>query len=179
MPAENCTVRFMPLLVCCMLAAASSPAGGKRALLPSTGLATVHYNQAPPDFILPVGERREKLSALTGTPVVINFWATWCHPCVDELPAFSKMLERYGERVRFITLSFEPAGTAQAFLRSQRLDFPLLEDPRQIVFGLYSVHAYPVTVIVGRAGQVVYVSNGELDWPELQGVLDRALAGGS
>ena len=179
MPAENFRVRLRVLLVCALVAGMLAPASAKRAHLPATGLATVRYNQAPPDFVLPVGSRRERLSALVGTPVVINFWATWCRPCVEEMPAFEKMLQRYGERVRFVTLSFEPAGTAQAFLRAEGLDFPLLEDPRQVVFGLYSVHAYPVTVVVGRSGQVVYVSNGELDWPELQSVLDLALAGGS
>ena len=150
------------------------PAQAKRAHELSTGLAALHYNQTPPDFRFPEAGRMQSLSGLAGKPVVINFWATWCHACIDEFGAFHKMRETYGGRVAFITLSNEPLGVAAGYLKAHDLDLPLLEDPQGSVFSAYSVALFPVTVVVSAAGQVSYVSVGGLDWPELQGALERA-----
>lgn len=159
-----------------MIATLAIPAQARRQHEPSTGLAKVHFNQAPPDFTFPDGAAYAKVSALLGKPVVINFWATWCHACVDEMPYFVRMQETYGERVAFISLSNEPVGTARSFLAQHHLAIPLLEDPHGVIFGEYSVQLYPVTVVVDAQGSVSYVSVGGLDWNELQGAVSKAFA---
>lgn len=167
-------VRFLILLLA-LSATLSGGAAARRSHEPPTGLATLHFNQAPPDFTFPQSGRYAKLSAMTGKAVVINFWTTWCHACIDEMPYFLKMKETFGDRVAFITLSNEAVGVAPAFLAQHHLQLPLLEDPHGVIFGAYSVALYPVTVIVSAGGAVSYVSVGGLDWPELQGAVDKAL----
>ena len=159
-----------------LIVSASAGAQARRVHEQPTGLASVHFNQAPPDFTFPDDGRYAKLSALTGKAVVINFWTTWCHACIDEMPAFLKMKDAYGDRVAFITLSNEAVGVAPAFLAQRHLPVPLLEDPHNVIFGAYSVALYPVTVVVAANGTVSYVSVGGLDWPELRAAVDRALA---
>ncbi|MBV8727841.1 MAG: TlpA family protein disulfide reductase [Candidatus Eremiobacteraeota bacterium] len=156
----------------------AQPAQARRAKAPSdaTGLATIRYHAAPPDFTFPVGRGYSKISELAGKAVVLNFWATWCHACIDEMPYFERMKTQFGDRVAFITLSNETVGTARAYLADHHLDVPLLEDPHGVIFGEYSVQPIPVTIVVDTVGKVSYVCVGGLDWGELEGAVERALA---
>jgi len=163
------------LLVAALLLSATPLAQARGRAEPSTGLATIRLNQPPPDFTFSgAGGQPQRLSALRGRPVVINFWATWCYACIDEMPAFEQLERTYGNRVAFITLSNEPAGTASAYLARHKLRLPLLEDPQRAIFSAYSITQYPVTVVVDAAGRVSYVSVGGLDWTELRAAVDRA-----
>ncbi|MBC5816392.1 MAG: TlpA family protein disulfide reductase [Candidatus Eremiobacteraeota bacterium] len=164
------------VLILAFVIALGSNADARRSHEPSTGLAKLHYNQAPPDFTFPEGSGYAKVSQLLGKPVVINFWTTWCHACVDEMPHFVHLQQTYGDKVAFISLSNEPQGTARAFLAQHHLPIPLLEDPSNVIFGAYSVQLYPVTVVVDARGGVSYVSVGGLDWDELQGAVSKAFA---
>ncbi|MBV8727491.1 MAG: TlpA family protein disulfide reductase, partial [Candidatus Eremiobacteraeota bacterium] len=137
------SVRLMLALLALVIV--MSPAQARRQREPSTGLEAIHFNQPPPDFTFTsAGRAPQRLSALRGKPVVINFWTTWCNACIDEMPAFEQLERTYGDRVAFITLSNEPAGTASAYLAKHNLQLPLLEDPQRDVFTAYSITEYPV-----------------------------------
>src|SRR5579883_1702943 len=113
MPAENLGVKLLAALV---LAAATG-----------TGLATVHYGAPPPDFSVPTARGAQPLSELRGKPVVINFWASWCPPCTDELPYFERASRTYGDRIRIVTIDWNEApGVARGYLKSHGLDLPLI-----------------------------------------------------
>ena len=162
-------------LIALAMLLATSAAQARRNVEPSTGLAAIHFNQPPPDFTFSDADGGAKrLSALRGKPVVINFWTTWCHACIDEMPAFERLQRTYRDRVAFITLSNEPAGTASAYLSKHNLQLPLLEDPQRDIFTAYSITEYPVTLVLDAGGRVSYVSVGELDWAELRAAVDRA-----
>ena len=142
--------------------------------VPDTGLARVHYNVAPPDFTFDVDSRVQKLSELSGKPVVLNFWATWCHVCVDEMSAFTELQKTYGDRVALLSISNEPIGVARRFLMSRGVHLPVIEDSDHRIFDAYSVSPVPVTIVLSQKGTVSYVSVGSLDWPELQNAVERA-----
>lgn len=144
------------------------------AAAPDTGLARVHYNVAPPDFTFTIDSKVQSLSDLRGKPVVLNFWATWCHVCIDEMSAFTQLKQAYGKRVDILSISNEPAGIARAFLASRGVHLPLIEDSGHRIFDAYSVAPVPVTIVVSRNGTVAYVSVGSLDWPELEHAVERA-----
>ncbi len=163
-----------PLATLLLVLLVISPAQARRHE-PSTGLVAIRFNQPPPDFTFSdASGEPQRLSSLRGKPVVINFWTSWCHACIDEMPAFQQLQKTYGERVAFITLSNEPAGTASTYLAKHNLRLPLLEDPARSIFSAYSITVYPVTIVLDALGRVSYVSVGELDWAELRAAVDRA-----
>jgi peroxiredoxin len=166
---NNCSLRpVAAVLLIALTAAWPSSAGARRHREPSTGLRTVAFSQTPPDFSFDAGAGPTRLDALVGRPVVINFWATWCKPCTDELGAFADLQRTYGDGVELVSLSAEEPGVARAFLRAHDLSWPVVEDPNRKIFDAYSIGPIPVTIVLDRAGRVGHVSIGELDWTELQ-----------
>jgi thiol-disulfide isomerase/thioredoxin len=142
---------------------------------PTTGLRTIAYAQVPPDFDYDFGAGANRLSMQFGRPVIINFWATWCHPCLDELSVFTRLQAEYGSQATLVTLSAEDPGVARAYLKEHELTLPVAEDPTRHVFDAYSVGPIPVTVVLRPDGTVSHVSVGELDWAELHTAVDAAI----
>lgn len=142
---------------------------------PSTGLRALRFAKSPPDFSYDVGAGTHRLDELVGKPVVLNFWATWCEPCLAELDAFATLGEKYGDAISVLTISYEDPGVARAFLAGRHVALPVVEDPGHVIFDRWSVTALPVTVVLGRDGTVSHVSVGELAWPELSAAVSAAL----
>ena len=141
---------------------------------PATGLRTVSYAKMPPDFAFDDGSGSKHLMTLIGKPVVLNFWATWCEPCRDELDAFEKLRARYGDTVSLVTVSGEAPGVARSFLRDRNIALPVVEDSERRIFTAYAVAPIPVTVVLRNDGTVSYVSIGEVTWEELRAAVDAA-----
>jgi cytochrome c biogenesis protein CcmG/thiol:disulfide interchange protein DsbE len=170
---------LLAIVVGLTLARLGSPSEvmAKRSHAPATGLRTVAFAKAPPDFTFDDGMGPTHLAALTGKPVILSFWATWCEPCRAELPAFGHLRETYGDTVTLLTISDEPAGAARAFLQSRHLDLPVVEDPARKIFEAYSVTPIPVTIVLRPDGAVSYVSIGQTSYDELQAAVAAALTG--
>ena len=118
---------------------------------------------AAPDFALKssTGENL-RLSEFRGDVVMINFWATWCGPCRQEMPLLDELYTRY-ERVGFNLLGVnidDDSSRAMDMIDELGVNFPVLFDARKEVSKLYEVEAMPVTVIVDREGTVRYVHHG-------------------
>jgi len=119
--------------------------------------------QPAPDFALKssTGENM-RLSEYRGDVVMINFWATWCGPCRQEMPLLDELYSRY-QRVGFNLLGVnidDDSGRAMDMIEDLGVNFPVLFDARKEVSKLYDVEAMPVTVIVDREGTVRYVHHG-------------------
>jgi len=127
--------------------------------LASSGL----MGQAAPDFALKssTGENL-RLSEFRGDVVMINFWATWCGPCRQEMPLLDELYQRY-ERVGFSLLGVnidDDSRKAMTMISDLGVNFPVLFDSTKAVSKLYQVDAMPVTVIVDRDGKVRHVHQG-------------------
>lgn len=171
-------IRFAPAALAAIALLAAPVVLGARPhapAQPATGLKTIFYGKQPPDFTYgdasPVA-----LSSDYGRPVVINFWATWCHPCRDEMDAFVKLQQTFGNRITLVTLSAETVGTAHDYLRDHGIALPVFDDPKRTVFDAYSIGPIPVTIVLDPDGTVSHVAVGELDWNELQTAVDASLA---
>ncbi|HEY0798790.1 MAG TPA: TlpA disulfide reductase family protein [Candidatus Baltobacteraceae bacterium] len=133
--------------------------------------------EAPPEFIVDVGAGPETLPSLAGRAVIVHFWASWCRPCLKELPLLARAKDVYGDRVVVITLPWkEPVSTTRAFLEDQKFDLAVVADPGQTIADRYGIAAIPTTVVVGPDGLVTHVSVGVTDWEELHEALEAALA---
>jgi peroxiredoxin len=119
--------------------------------------------QKAPDFALKssTGENL-RLSEYRGDVVMINFWATWCGPCRQEMPLLDELYNRY-QRVGFNLLGVnidDDSRRAMQMAEELGIDFPVLFDATKEVSRLYEVEAMPVTVLVDREGTVRYVHHG-------------------
>lgn len=119
--------------------------------------------QLAPDFALRSSQGQNlRLSEYRGQVVMINFWATWCGPCRQEMPMLNEIYDRYND-VGFTLLGVNIDENPQQALRmAERLKvtFPVLFDERKEVSKMYDVRAMPVTVMIDRDGRVRSVHQG-------------------
>lgn len=118
---------------------------------------------AAPDFRLPARDGGEvRLSDLRGQVVMINFWATWCGPCRQEMPLLEQIHAKY-EPLGFTLLgvNVEPdSDEAQAWLTKVPVTFPILFDRDNAVSASFGVEAMPSSVLIDREGRVRHVHRG-------------------
>jgi len=102
------------------------------------------------------------LSDLKGQVVLINFWASWCGPCRQEMPVLEQLYRKYkAAGFTLIGINVEPkSGDAEGFLKATPVSFPVLFDPESKVSRLYDVTGMPSTVILDRTGKIRYIHHG-------------------
>lgn len=104
------------------------------------------------------------LSELQGKPVIINFWATWCGPCVKEMPAFERLKDDFGDKIGIIAVNCgDDAGTVKDFVEENGYTFPVVLDEEYSISMLYPTNSIPYTVVVDAEGRVTHISTGALD----------------
>lgn len=116
-----------------------------------------------PDFSLPARDGGSlRLSDLRGQVVMINFWATWCGPCRQEMPLLQQIHARY-EPLGFVMLgvNVEPdSAVAQQWLQGVPVTFPILFDQQNAVSAQYGIQGMPSSVLIDREGRVRHVHRG-------------------
>jgi len=142
----------------------------------SAHAAHVPVHAPPPDFTIPTAKGTKHLSDLRGKVVVLNFWASWCPPCLDEMKDFVRARDTYGDKIDLLTISSEPPDVAASYLRLWNIALPVLEDLDGSISKAYHTPPIPLTVVIDPSGNVSYISIGELSWNELQAAIDHALA---
>ena len=131
------------------------------------GEASIAGKKAP-DFALQLNGREIHLSDLRGQVVVLNFWATWCPPCVDETPSLNQLQQVIAPRggiVLGISEDQDPAAYAK-FLQDQNVIFPTYDDTTTKIPGTYGTSMYPETYVIGRDGRIARKIVGEQDWQD-------------
>ena len=145
-------------------------------LLASIPVLAVEEGDQAPDFTLP----SISLSGLAGKVVYIDFWASWCAPCLTSLPLYNDLYHRYrdqGLEVIGITVD-DPIEDGLEFLADTPLDFPIPADPEGEMMDLYSVYGMPTSYLIGRDGEVKLVHMGfrDGDIEEIENAIREALA---
>lgn len=121
-----------------------------------------------------------KLSDFKGTPVVINFWASWCGPCKIEMPDFDKLHAEYGEDIVFMMVNLtdgtgETQETAQTFIDEEGYTFPVYFDLDMEGAIAYSVRQIPTSYFIDKEGKVVSKFTGIFTEETLRVKLDALL----
>ncbi len=117
----------------------------------------------PPDFNLKtIDGRTISLSDLRGKVVLINFWATWCPPCKEEIPLFIDVYKKYKDKgFEILAISTDTsAETVKKFANEYKIPFPVLVDDGK-VSNLYSIQGLPTSLLIGRDGKIVKVKLGK------------------
>ena len=114
------------------------------------------------------------LSKLAGKPVVLNFFGSWCPPCIRELPAFQAVSERFKGRVAFVGVTFNDSREgARAVLERSGVTYPAGYDPHDDVALDYGLVKMPTTVFIGRDGNLVERRDGEFSDVQLEATINR------
>lgn len=145
---------------------------------------------APPKAVLEAGKPAPELhverllgaplgrldgnAPLKGKPVVLEFWATWCGPCLAWLPHLNKLAGEYDGRVIFLSITDEPEGAIRRFLQKSPMAGWVGLDPARAALDAYGVRARPTTVVLDPAGRVAAVTH---PWAVDAALLDSLLAG--
>jgi cytochrome c biogenesis protein CcmG/thiol:disulfide interchange protein DsbE len=123
---------------------------------------------AAPDFTVRDSDRTVTLSQLRGQVVVLNFWATWCPPCIEEMPSLVQMQERMKSKgVTVLAVSIDVDENAyRKFLTQHGVNLLTVRDPDEKTPNLYGTHMWPETYIIDRNGIVRRKFIGAVDWTE-------------
>ena len=139
------------------------------ACVPASAL-TVQPSGIAPDFTLrSMDGPNLRLAEQRGQVVMVNFWATWCGPCRQEMPHLNKLYDKYRDS-GFVLLGVnidDNAGKATDLATKLGLKFPVLLDTDKTVSRLYDMGTMPATVVIDRAGKVRYLHRGYRDGYEL------------
>jgi peroxiredoxin len=153
----------------------------ERGLYSRIGIQSVRENTRTPDFSLEgLNVKTVQLSALKGNVILLNFWATWCGPCKDEMPSMEALYQRYRER-DFVLLAISvddgSPDPARKFIQKHRYRFPVLLDPAGKTLDLFEIDRIPATVIIDKKGRMIGRAIGPRDWskPEVFSLIDQIL----
>ena len=151
------------------LAAVLAP-GGAAGEDPVAALSLIRPKPAKdaPDFDLRTPDDRVvRLADLKGKVVFLNFWATWCEPCREEMPGMERLHRAYKDRglvVLAVSLDSQGASVVNPFVKKFGLTFPVALDPKMAVRERYGVWAVPSTFLIDRKGKRVLFANGAREW---------------
>ncbi len=109
------------------------------------------------------------LSDYRGKWVLINFWATWCGPCVEEMPSLEAFYNNHkGDNFTVMAISLDRGSKekVEKFVKRLGLTFEIFHDPKSISSGLFNVSALPATFVVNPTGDVVAQAIGPRDWED-------------
>lgn len=158
---------LLPLLI--LLVTVAGPGFAEQTLAPVPG------GVPAPDFVLQDTEgNTQRLSDYRGKPVIINFWATWCPPCREEIPSMNRawhILEK--EDVAMLAVNMgEDEDTIFIFTADYTADFPILMDRDGTVIEQWPVKGLPTTYVVAPDGTIAYRAIGSREWDD-QRLLDK------
>lgn len=140
-----------------------------------------------PDFVLPqLDGKVTKLSNYRGQVVLLNLWATWCPPCLAEMPMLNNVAKLYQDRGLAVVgiAGDENRADVERYVRESPLAFDVLLDPQGAVGTEYGITGYPETFLIDREGRVIekivgpVPSREDQPLPEFIEALDRALSAG-
>ena len=143
-----------------MLAAAWADAAAASKLVKWTG------GDAPALKLADAQGRERALSEWRGKTVVVNFWATWCEPCREEMPSLERLKGRFAGKpfdVVAVNVGESPERVAR-FTRDVPVTFPIVYDRDSAAAKLWKVRGYPTSYVIGPDGRIRYYFVGELDW---------------
>ncbi len=142
---------------------------------PFAGLQSMHA-KAPPLVLNSIKHGLIDLEQLRGNVVVVNFWATWCPPCVKEIPSLGRLNSHYANQpFKVISVDIgEPQSRIETFLKKVPAFYPVMMDEAGESIRSWRVSAFPTTYVIDHRGQIRYGYYGGLEWdsPEVIAIID-------
>jgi len=143
-----------------------SAASGAPAQAKAGGLDRSQAGKAAPAVEYKDGDAEDaSLAELSGKPVLLNLWATWCAPCIKELPTLAKLSKQPGApQVVALSQDMQPQSTVAAFLDERKIDLEPFQDKEMAMSSELGVNILPTTILYGSDGKEIWRYSGDLDW---------------
>ena len=140
----------------------------------------IKKNTAPDFTVLDKDGNTVRLSEKSGKPIVINFWATWCPPCKQELPDFDKLCKEYGDRVVFMMVNLtdgyrDTVDGTKRFVSGKGYTFPVYFDTKDNAASAYNVSSIPQTTFIDAKGNIYTTRIGAMNEAALRIYLNALL----
>jgi peroxiredoxin len=131
-----------------------------------TGSRPPHVGSAAKEFTVHDSDHQVSLTQFRGQVVVLNFWATWCPPCNQELPSIMDMQNRLrGRGIDVLGVSIDVDGDAyHRFLKERSVNFVTVRDPEQKVANMYGTSMWPESYVIDRQGVLRRKVVGPINW---------------
>lgn len=152
---------ILQVALLCLTVLAAAPSGAAE-LKPWSGGPT------PGLELRELDGRVHRLADYSGRVVLVNFWATWCVPCRDEMPSIQRLKEKLaGKPFEVLAVNLdEPEARVRKFLTQMKVDFTVLLDPEKKAARAWNARVLPASFVVGPDGGIRYSLVGDLDWAD-------------
>ena len=130
----------------------------------NSGTHPPRIGSAAPQFTISYGQHTVSLQQLRGKPVLLNFWATWCPPCIEEMPSLVQLHKELGDKITIVAVSEDADDAAyRQFIRDHNVDLMTVRDS-QHHNEIYGTFKYPETYVIDRNGKIVRKFIGATNW---------------
>lgn len=132
------------------------------------GTKPTRIGTAAPNFVLQDSDRKVALHDYKGKVVVLNFWATWCPPCVEEMPSLVELQKRVKDKdVTVLAVSLDvDEGAYKKFIKDHNVDLLTVRDPDQKSNSLYGTYRFPETFVIDKNGILRRKFIGAVNWTD-------------
>jgi peroxiredoxin len=176
----NETLKILKVLLGIIVLAATSWAAGLGSVDRPADLPNTDFAKAPsaPDFELSnLDGVKVRLSSFRGKLVVLNFWATWCPPCKQEIPWLNDLQKEYGDQLQVlgVTVDDEDSSELSAFVKEMKFRYPVLHSTPEAESAYLGIAGVPVTFFLDREGQIRKKTSGLTSKEEMQATIVKLL----
>jgi len=143
-------------------------AWGEDDLFSKIGIQPIEGGSKAPNFYLEdLKGKKLELKNFKGKVIFLNFWATWCGPCKEEMPSMETLYQQFKEKdfvFLAISVDYEGRKPVKEFIEKERYTFPVLLDPKYETFDLYKVKGIPTTIIIDKDRKMIGRAVGPKNW---------------
>ena len=132
---------------------------------PSFGVQIIEKEKAPPFSLRELNGNKVSLKGLKGKPVILLFWATWCPPCKEELPALAEYAKEKKDQLSVLAVTTgEDQKTVRNFVKENKVPLRVFLDEKKQISRTYGVMMIPTTILISKESMIVGKIVGQRDW---------------
>ena len=110
-----------------------------------------------------------KITDYIGKTVIVSFWASWCRPCIEEMPSLVKLKQENQDTLEILAVNIrEDSETINQFTSKMKINFPILQDHDSTTTDAWKVYVYPSNFVVNKNGNLKYAATGAMDWQDAE-----------
>ena len=146
--------------------------GGEDDFFSKIRINPIKSNKRAPDFSLTdLNGKEVEIKKFKGKVIFLNFWATWCGPCKEEMPSLEVLHRQFKEKnfvLLTISVDYEGIKPVQEFINKHQYTFPVLLDPQGETLDLFEVKGIPTTFLIDKKGKMDWKAIGPRDWKSVE-----------